>query len=66
MFFPAQSATGGGSTCSGSCSCVVLMLLSLTLVKAATGRYRIGQAFRFYVTVPTALALCSLVLIWAL
>ena len=42
------------------------MLLSLTLVKAATGRYRIGQAFRFYVTVPTALALCSLVLIWAL
>ncbi len=46
--------------------CVVLMLLSLTLVKAATGRYRIGQAFRFYVTVPTALALCSLVLIWAL
>lgn len=46
--------------------CVVLMLLSLTLVKAATGRYRIEQAFRFYVTVPTALALCSLVLIWAL
>lgn len=46
--------------------CLGLMLLSLTLVKSATGRLRIDQAFRFYVTVPTALALCSLVLVWAL
>lgn len=46
--------------------CILLMLGSLTLVKAATGRYRIEQAFRFYVTVPTALALASLVLVWAL
>lgn len=46
--------------------CLGLMLLSLTLVKSATGRFRIDQAFRFYVTVPTALALCSLVLVWAL
>lgn len=46
--------------------CLVLMLCSLTLVKAATGRYRIDQAFRFYVTVPTALALSSLVLVWVM
>ncbi len=46
--------------------CILLMLGSLTLVKAATGRYRIEQAFRFYVTVPTLLALASLVLVWAL
>lgn len=46
--------------------CIVLMLLSLTVVKAATGRYRIEQAFRFYVTVPTALALSSLILVWAI
>lgn len=46
--------------------CLVLMLLSLTLVRAATGRYRIEQAFRFYVTVPMALALCSLILVWVM
>lgn len=46
--------------------CLILMLGSLTLVKAATGRYRIDQAFRFYVTVPTGLALASLVLVWVL
>ena len=46
--------------------CLVLMLLSLTLVKSATGRFRIDQAFRFYVKVPTVLALVTLVLVWAL
>ena len=46
--------------------CLVLMLISLTIVKSATGRYRIEQAFRFYVTVPTALALCSLILVWVM
>lgn len=44
--------------------CLILMLCALTIVKSATGRYRIDQAFRFYVTVPTALAVCSLVLVW--
>lgn len=44
--------------------CLVLMLVSLTLVKSATGRYRIDQAFRFFVFVPTMLALCSLLLVW--
>lgn len=46
--------------------CFFLMLISLTIVKAATGRYRIDQAFRFYVTVPTALAFASLIMVWAL
>ena len=46
--------------------CFALMLVSLTLVKSATGRFRIDQAFRFYVTVPTALALCSLILVWVM
>lgn len=42
------------------------MVLSLTLVKAATGRFRIDQAFWFYVKYPTALSLVSLVLVWVL
>lgn len=46
--------------------CLLLMLLSLTVVRAATGRYRIEQAFRFYVTVPTILALSSLILVWVI
>ena len=46
--------------------CLLLMLVSLTIVKSATGRYRIDQAFRFYVTVPTALALASLIMVWVL
>lgn len=46
--------------------CLILMLASLTLVKAATGRYRIEQAFLFYVTVPTGLAIASLALVWAI
>ncbi|MDR0816056.1 MAG: NADH-quinone oxidoreductase subunit H [Desulfovibrio sp.] len=46
--------------------CLVLMLLSITVVKSATGRLRIDQAFRFYVTIPAALALCSLILVWVM
>ena len=44
--------------------CFGLMLLSLTLVKSATGRFRIDQAFWFYIKYPTVLALVSLVLVW--
>ena len=44
--------------------CLVLMLISLTVVKSATGRYRIDQAFRFFVLIPTTLAFCSLLLVW--
>lgn len=44
--------------------CLALMALSLTLVKSATGRFRIDQAFWFYIKYPTVLALVSLVLVW--
>lgn len=46
--------------------CLILMLISLTLVKSATGRLRIDQAFKFYVTLPTILALTSLVLVFVM
>lgn len=45
--------------------CLALMLVSLTVVKAATGRFRVDQAFTFYLTCPTPLALASLALAWA-
>lgn len=44
--------------------CLALMFVSLTLVKSATGRFRIDQAFRFYLRWPTGLAFVSLVLAW--
>lgn len=46
--------------------CLALMALSLTLVKSATGRFRIDQAFWFYIKYPTALSLVSLMLVWIL
>lgn len=45
--------------------CLLLMLISLTLVKAATGRFRVDQAFSFYLKIPTPLAALSLILVWA-
>lgn len=45
--------------------CFLLMFFSLTLVKSATGRFRVEQAFAFYLKYPTALAALSLVLVWA-
>ncbi|MCL1889831.1 MAG: NADH-quinone oxidoreductase subunit H [Desulfovibrionaceae bacterium] len=45
--------------------CLALMFLTLTLVKAATGRFRVDQAFAFYLRYPTALAALSLILVWA-
>ncbi|WP_196610235.1 respiratory chain complex I subunit 1 family protein [Nitratidesulfovibrio oxamicus] len=44
--------------------CAVLMAVSLTLVKSATGRFRVDQAFTFYLKYPSVLALASLVLAW--
>ncbi len=44
--------------------CLLLMVLSLTLVKSATGRFRIDQALVFYGKYPSLLALVSLVLVW--
>ncbi|WP_079907329.1 respiratory chain complex I subunit 1 family protein [Carboxydocella sp. JDF658] len=42
--------------------CLILMVISITVVRASTGRVRIDQAFKFYLKYPTALALISLVL----
>ncbi len=46
--------------------CLILMLLSMTLVKASTGRFRIDQAFWFYMKYPTVLSLISLVIVWVM
>lgn len=45
--------------------CLLLMLISITLVKSCTGRFRVDQAFSFYLKIPTVLAAASLVLVWA-
>ena len=44
--------------------CELLMLIAITIVKSATGRFRIEQALAFYLKFPIPLALLSLVLIW--
>lgn len=44
--------------------CLVLMFVSLTLVKSATGRFRVEQAFSFYLKYPAGLAFISLLLAW--
>ena len=46
--------------------CILLMFFAMSLVRAATGRFRIDQAVKFYFKIPTALALVSLVLVIAL
>jgi NADH-quinone oxidoreductase subunit H len=42
--------------------CVVISFFTLTLVRATRARMRLDQAYKFYLLVPTALALVSLVL----
>ena len=42
--------------------CLILMTVSITIVRASTGRMRVDQAFKYYLTVPTVLALISLCL----
>ena len=42
--------------------CVVIMFFTTTLIRAMQARMRIEQAYKFYLLVPTALALISLVL----
>jgi len=41
----------------------LLMIVTITVVRTATGRLRIDQAFKFYLFFPTGLALTSLILI---
>lgn len=42
--------------------CIILATLSITVVRATRARMRIDQAFKFYLIVPTGLALVSLIL----
>ena len=42
----------------------MLLLFALTVVKSATGRFRIEQALSFFLKYPAGLALLSLVLVW--
>jgi NADH-quinone oxidoreductase subunit H len=42
--------------------CIVISFFTVTLVRATRARMRIDQAFKFYLLIPTALALVSLVL----
>ncbi len=44
--------------------CGLFMLFALTVVKSATGRFRIEQALSFFLKYPAGLALLSLVLVW--
>lgn len=65
MFFP--GTVSGGIIANALwflLKCLLLMLISITLVKSATGRFRVDQAFSFYLKIPTLLAAVSLVLVW--
>ncbi|MEG1609984.1 MAG: complex I subunit 1 family protein, partial [Bilophila sp.] len=70
LFFPGTLMDGG--TALGMAvnlvwfvvKCVVFMVLTLSLVKSATGRFRIEQALSFFLKYPTGLALLSLALVW--
>ena len=65
LFFPGTIGGGMvGNTLWFFFKCLLLMLVSVTLVKAATGRFRVGQAFAFYLKYPTALACISLLMAW--
>jgi formate hydrogenlyase subunit 4 len=44
--------------------CIVVMLFSVTILRAVTARLRVEQTFKFYWTYPTGLALISLILAW--
>ena len=65
LFFPGTIAGGAMPNILWfALKCLGLMLLSMTLVKAATGRFRIDQAFTFYLKLPAPLAMASLALAW--
>ncbi|TYO98573.1 NADH-quinone oxidoreductase subunit H [Geothermobacter ehrlichii] len=64
LFFPA--GVGGGALINllwFAFKCLLLMLLAVTLVRTATGRLRIDQAFSFYFKWPEALGAASLIMV---
>lgn len=46
--------------------CLILVIICITFLRATRARMRIDQAFKFYLIVPTGLALVSLILTLAL
>lgn len=44
--------------------CVVLTIITVTVVRATRARMRADQAFKFFITFPTVMALISLVLVF--
>ncbi len=44
--------------------CALFMFIGLTLARASSGRMRVEQALRFFLTWPLGLALLSLLLVW--
>ncbi len=65
LFFPGDPADGFLVNLAWFViKCLGLMALALTLVKSATGRFRVDQAMKFYLKYPAGLALCSLLLAW--
>ncbi|MBG0775967.1 MAG: NADH-quinone oxidoreductase subunit H [Desulfovibrionaceae bacterium] len=65
MFFPTPLPGGAlVNVCWFLAKCLALMLVSLTVARAATGRFRPDQAFTFFLKYPAPLALASLALAW--
>lgn len=44
--------------------CIIVMIFSITTLRAVTARIKVEQTFKFYWTYPTGLALISLILAW--
>ena len=42
--------------------CIVICTATITVVRATTARMRMDQAYKFYLLIPTAMALISLFL----
>jgi len=65
LFFPNPLVAGGGGWVLANlawhvCKCLVLLMLSVTCFRAATGRLRLDQGFKFFVKFTSPLALASL------
>jgi NADH-quinone oxidoreductase subunit H len=43
--------------------CIVVSIFTITIVRATRARMRLDQAFKFYLLLPTALALASLIFV---
>ncbi|SKA83329.1 Formate hydrogenlyase subunit 4 [Caloramator quimbayensis] len=44
--------------------CIIVVILSVSLIRAVTARLRVEQMLKFYWTYPTALSILSLILVW--